>query len=109
MSETENAKELQSVVPSSALPWDKLKVSYSCGTKAIVFGFFVPPEARSSLPIPGGYENNVWPYTYMPIPGVEHKFYIINRVEGHCSKYLHFPSLIPAHPCTSFCSQRWIQ
>lgn len=82
-SEQENAEKLQKLVPSYALPWNKLRVTYSCGQRGRIFRFFVPPEARKHISIPGGYEKNVWPYTYMPIPGKEHLFYIINRYEGH--------------------------
>lgn len=64
-----------------------MRVSYDCSQRFINFRFYIPPEGRNSLPIPGGYENNVWPYTYIPIPGKEQKFYIINRVEGHKSMY----------------------
>lgn len=84
-SKPENVMQIQSLSPSSSLPWDKLRITYDCAVRFIVFRFYVPPEARESLPIPGGYENNVWPYTYTPVAGKERIFFAINRIEGHRS------------------------
>lgn len=77
-------------------------MTYDCRQPFICFRFYVPPEGRDSLPIPGGYENNVWPYTYVPMPGKERKLYIINRIEGHHSMYLHAPLFLPlvSYSCT---------
>lgn len=80
-----NAEILQKLRPPSALDWDKLKVDYDIGLRSTCFRFHVPPEACESLPIPGGYENNIWPYSFAPIPGKESKYYLINRIEGHRS------------------------
>lgn len=84
-SEPCNVEQLRKTNPPKALHWDKLRINYDVGVRFVIFRFYVPPEARDSLPIPGGYENNVWPYTYIPIPGKEHKFFMINRIEGHRS------------------------
>lgn len=82
-SERVDDEQLRELMPSNALPWEKLRITYDVHVRFIIFRFYVPPEARNSLPIPGGYEKNVWPYTYTPIPGKEHKFFMVNRIEGH--------------------------
>ncbi|KAI5116397.1 hypothetical protein M0805_005865 [Coniferiporia weirii] len=81
--ESSNSAILQKHVPAGALPWDDVKIEYNTAQRFICYRFYVPPEARARLPIPGGYENNVWPYTYMPIPGAERKLFMFNRIEGH--------------------------
>ncbi|KAH8117861.1 hypothetical protein DFH11DRAFT_1503246 [Phellopilus nigrolimitatus] len=81
--EPAHADALQRLVPAGALPWDDLRVEYNTKQRYIRFRFYVPPEARARLPIPGGYARNTWMYTYMPVPGVERKLYMINRIEGH--------------------------
>lgn len=75
-------------MPSGALSWDDVKIEYNTAQKYISYRFHVPPEARGRLPIPGGYENVPWIYTYMPIPGKENKLFMINRIEGHRSPFL---------------------
>lgn len=94
-SEPSNSEEIQKLVFPRALSWDQLRVNYDCRQRFVCFRFHVPPEARDSLPIPGGYENNVWPYSYVPVPGKEHKFYMINRIEGHRSMCPQIPAFAP--------------
>ncbi|THH06443.1 hypothetical protein EW145_g4086 [Phellinidium pouzarii] len=81
--DTVNTETLQKCAPAGALSWDDVKIEYSTAQPYIVYRFYVPPEARAKLPIPGGYENNIWPYMYMPVPGVERKIFMMNRIEGH--------------------------
>lgn len=52
------------------------------------FRFTLPPEARARLPIPGGYERFIhrpWIYSYMPVPGVERKYLVVDKLDGHRS------------------------
>ena len=82
-SEAVNAEKIQKLAPPYALPWDQLRVSYDCKQRIVDFSFYIPPEGRDSLPIPGGYEHNAMPYAGMPIPGKERKCFLIIRIEGH--------------------------
>ncbi|KAL5526452.1 hypothetical protein ACEPAF_8175 [Sanghuangporus sanghuang] len=77
-----NSNSLQLHAPSNAISWDDLRLSYNTHQKYIRFRWPVPPEARDRLPIPGGYNNVPWMYTYFPIPGKEQKLFMFSRVEG---------------------------
>ena len=51
-----------------------LRLDYNTGQRYRNFKFYVPPEARARLPIPGGYEHgDPWLYTFLPKPGVERR------------------------------------
>ncbi len=46
---------------------------------------------RATLPIPGGYSECKWLYSFVPFPGLETKYFVIYRAEGHRSEnpFLH--------------------
>lgn len=80
-----NSSAIKRHIPSDALAWDDVKIEYNTAQKWIKYRFYLPPEARKRLPVPGGYDNAPWMYTYMPLPGKERKIYMISRIEGHRS------------------------
>ncbi|KLO08764.1 hypothetical protein SCHPADRAFT_931591 [Schizopora paradoxa] len=67
--------------------WNKLIDSYNIHGNWKAFDFFVPPEIRAVVSIPGGYDNYKWLYTFIPFPGCENKLFLINRIEGHRIRY----------------------
>ncbi|KAH8110545.1 hypothetical protein DFH11DRAFT_1620404 [Phellopilus nigrolimitatus] len=69
--------------PGSLLPLDRLRVSYSTAQQTRTYQFFVPPEARARLPIPNGYDNSTWIYSFMPKFGIGRKSFLVDRIEGH--------------------------
>lgn len=82
------ASERISTCPTDdTLPWNRTKVTYDSGIRYKMFRFHVPPEARDSLPIPGGYSNCTFIYTTLPIPGKTNLIMSMNRIEGHRSEY----------------------
>ncbi|THH04060.1 hypothetical protein EW145_g5799 [Phellinidium pouzarii] len=86
--ESNNVDLLQMHVPANALPWDDVRISYHTANCYVCYRFYVPPECRARLPIPSGYEKNIWPYTYTPVPGVERKFFMMNRIEGNRTLFI---------------------
>ncbi|KAL5526456.1 hypothetical protein ACEPAF_8179 [Sanghuangporus sanghuang] len=78
-----NSEGLQRYTPSGAIPWDDLRLAYNTAQKYIRFRWHIPEEARGRLPIPGGYNNVPWMYTYFPVPGKEQKLFMFSRIEGH--------------------------
>ncbi|KAL5511076.1 hypothetical protein ACEPAH_4291 [Sanghuangporus vaninii] len=71
-------------IPRRAIPFDDgLKIEYNTVHRYRKFRVSVPPELRSHLPIPGGYENAAWLHTYLPRPGLDRKLFMIERMEGH--------------------------
>ncbi|EJD02492.1 uncharacterized protein FOMMEDRAFT_157715 [Fomitiporia mediterranea MF3/22] len=62
---------------------ENLKIEYNAKQRFVKFRVFVPPEFRFRLPIPNGYDNAAWMFTYMPRPGLERKFLMLERMEGH--------------------------
>lgn len=78
-----------SEIPShcSTNPFTDIRLDYNTQQRYQSFRFFVPPEARTRLPIPGGYEKGgPWLYTFMSKAGVDQKCFVVNRLEGHRSK-----------------------
>ena len=75
---------------ANAIPFNQLKKSYNSHLRYYQFRFFVPPEARKRLPIPGGYNNAGYIYTVFPRLGLDKTVVIINKLEGHRSE----PSII---------------
>jgi len=72
---------------SKLLNWDNLVNSYDIHARSIVYDFHVPKSLRSTLPIPGGYENCKWLYSFIPLPGREAKNFVIHRLEGHIIRF----------------------
>ncbi len=67
---------------------DNLVNSYDIHARWRVYDIHVPKALRSTLPIPGGYDNCKWLYSFIPFPGRETKNFVIHRLEGHISTYL---------------------
>ncbi|KLO08766.1 hypothetical protein SCHPADRAFT_944179 [Schizopora paradoxa] len=63
--------------------WKSLVTSYDIHSSWRAYDFFVPPELRASLPVPGGYDKCSWLYGFVPFLGNETKYFVIYRVEGH--------------------------
>lgn len=79
----------QDTESSKLLNWDNLVNSYDIHSRWVVYDFHVPKALRSSLPIPGGYDNCKWLYSFIPFPGRESKNFVIHRLEGHISTLLY--------------------
>lgn len=77
----------QDTESTKLLNWDNLVNSYDIHGRWVSYDFFVPKALRSSLPIPGGYDNCKWLYSFIPFPGRETKNFVIHRLEGHTSTY----------------------
>lgn len=72
------------------------------------FRFFVPPDDRSPLPIPGGYKHGgPWLLTLMPKPGKEQKYFVVDRLDGHRSKYSRVSQLKKVIEELKSCWLRW--
>lgn len=72
----------------SSSPLEDLRIDYNTMQRYRTFRFTLPPEARVKLPIPGGYERFIkrpWIYSYMPVPGVERKYLVVDKLDGHRS------------------------
>ena len=67
--------------------WDDLVPAYDIHSRWKTFIFSVPPELRDRLPVPGGYDNVPWLYTFIPSPGKERKNFVVDKIEGHRSKF----------------------
>ncbi|EJD02944.1 uncharacterized protein FOMMEDRAFT_134111 [Fomitiporia mediterranea MF3/22] len=66
-----------------ALSDPDLRISYCTNQQTRTFYFPIPPEARKKLPIPGGYDNAKWLYTFTPVLGKGRKSVFVDRLEGH--------------------------
>lgn len=71
-----------------ALSDPKMRPSYYTDQQTRTFYFYVPPEIRGKLPIPGGYDNAMWIYSYTPVLAKCTKSLFLDRLEGHRSKFL---------------------
>lgn len=79
-------KRLQSPTDKTVngkLSLNDIRLSYSTQQNSRCFRFYVPPEARSRLPIPGGYDNAGSLYAFMPFFGNGQKAFSCDRIEGH--------------------------
>lgn len=66
--------------------------------------FFVPSDVRPRLPIPDGYEHGgPWLYTFMPKPGREQKYFVVERLDGHRSEYARIYQLKRVPDDLKFC------
>ncbi|KLO08762.1 hypothetical protein SCHPADRAFT_944175 [Schizopora paradoxa] len=77
----------QDTESTKLLNWDNLVNSYDIHGRWVSYDFFVPKALRSSLPIPGGYDNCKWLYSFIPFPGRESKNFVIHRLEGHIIRF----------------------
>ena len=62
---------------------ESLRRVYATVQQTRTYKFHIPPEARSHLTIPGGYENATWIYTVLPKFGKGKKSIYVDRIEGH--------------------------
>lgn len=76
---------------------DNLRDEYDVATPYSSFRFAVPKNLRSTLPIPGGYENARWLYSNVPIPGEEMVYVFFAQLEGHRSKFDHTDYFLLTH------------
>lgn len=85
-----------------------LRLDYNTKQRYQNFRFFVPPDVRSRLPIPGGYEHGgPWLYTFMPKPGKEQKYFVVDRLDGHRSEYCRTSQLKREFEELKSCQLRW--
>lgn len=63
-----------------------LREVYHPHIRSVTFRFGVPPTLRPKLPIPGGYDNAHWLYTFLADPKLEMRGMFASRIEGHRSK-----------------------
>ncbi|KAI5117976.1 hypothetical protein M0805_004909 [Coniferiporia weirii] len=68
---------------TSGLPLEDLRISYQTVQRTRTYRFYIPPEARAKLPLPGGYDNATWIYSCMPKFGTGSKSFLVDRIEGH--------------------------
>ena len=96
--------------PRGSNPFASIRLDYNTQQRYHSFRFFVPPEARARLPIPGGYENGgPWLYTFMSKAGVDQKCFVVDRLEGHRSKCnSSYTFLTVVEPPVSRDSVRWV-
>ena len=69
------------------LSLEDAKTFYNVKQWTRTYRFPVAPEARSRLPIPGGYDKAVWMFTYFPLFGRGRRSFLIDKIEGHRSMY----------------------
>lgn len=77
----------QDTESTKLLIWDNLVNSYDIHARWRVYDIHVPKALRSTLPIPGGYDNCKWLYSFIPFPGRETKNFVIHRLEGHIIRF----------------------
>ncbi|PAV19108.1 hypothetical protein PNOK_0595200 [Pyrrhoderma noxium] len=65
------------------LSLEDAKTFYNVKQWTRTYRFPAPPEARSRLPIPGGYDKAVWMFTYFPLFGRGRRSFLIDKIEGH--------------------------
>lgn len=71
--------------PKGSLAWDNLRLNYNVNARLKTFRFYIPPDLRERLCLPVSYERAGLLYVFLPYPGIEKKYFLINRLEGHRS------------------------
>ena len=67
--------------------YSSLKLTYSMSSAGYSrFRFYVPPELRDRLPIPGGYDKSGMIYSVFPKIGLEKSVVFVQKMQRHCSK-----------------------